>query len=66
MQGLDLAFYKGRSKYHTKFDSVPYTEGGAKSLWSMMQAAQGAGIALANDRKTHNQDLEKPVYFDRE
>ncbi|KAG9221368.1 hypothetical protein CCMSSC00406_0009945 [Pleurotus cornucopiae] len=64
MQGLDLAFYKGRSKYHTKFDSVPYTEGGAKSLWSMMEAAQGAGIALANDVKTHNKDLEKPVYFD--
>ncbi|KXN85136.1 hypothetical protein AN958_11676 [Leucoagaricus sp. SymC.cos] len=65
MQGLDLAFYKGRSKYHTKFDAVPYTDGHEKSLWSMMEAAQGAGTALLNDSRTHDPDRYVPaVYFD--
>lgn len=67
MQGLDLAFYKGRSKYHTKLDAVPYTDGQEKSLWSMMEAARGAGSALLNDSKTHDPDRYVPaVYFDRE
>ena len=65
MQGLDLAFYKGRSKYHTKYDSIPFTDGGKKSLWSMMEAARGAGIALANNEKTHSSRFDTPVYFDR-
>lgn len=66
MQGLDLAFYKRRSKYHTKFDAVPYTEGKEKSLWSMMETAKGAGSALLNDSTTHDQDRYVPaVYFDR-
>ncbi|PPQ79482.1 hypothetical protein CVT24_010158, partial [Panaeolus cyanescens] len=46
MQGLDLAFYKGRSRYHTKYDAVAYTLGGDKSLWSMMEVARGVGIGL--------------------
>ena len=46
MEGLDLAFYKGRSKYHTKYDAVPYTMGGEKSLWSMMEVARGVGLNL--------------------
>lgn len=67
MQGLDLAFYKGRSKYHTKLDAIPYTDGHEKSLWSMMQAARGAGVALLNDQKAHDPDRYIPaVYFDRE
>ncbi|KAJ8488101.1 hypothetical protein ONZ45_g14086 [Pleurotus djamor] len=64
MQGLDLAFYKGRSKYHTKYDSIPFTDGGKKSLWSMMETARGAGIALANNDKTHSSRFDTPVYFD--
>ncbi|EKM76026.1 hypothetical protein AGABI1DRAFT_122907 [Agaricus bisporus var. burnettii JB137-S8] len=65
MQGLDLAFYKGRSKYHTKLDAIPYTDGHEKSLWSMMQAARGAGVALLNDQKAHDPDRYIPaVYFD--
>jgi len=65
MQGLDLAFYKGRSKYHTKYDAVPYTDGHQQSLWAMMEAARGAGNALLNDSKTHDPDRYVPaVYFD--
>jgi hypothetical protein len=65
MEGLDLAFYKGRSKYHTKFDSIPQTDGQEKSLWAMMEAASGAGLALVNDERTHGGTSVKPVYFDR-
>ncbi|KAF9463513.1 hypothetical protein BDZ94DRAFT_1321670 [Collybia nuda] len=46
MQGLDLAFYTGRSRYHTKFDSIPHLEGGRRALWAMMESAWGAGLAL--------------------
>jgi len=61
MQGLDLAFYKGRSKYHTKYDAVPYTDGHQQSLWAMMEAARGAGNALLNDSKTHDPDRYVPA-----
>jgi hypothetical protein len=40
MEGLDFAFYKGRSKYHTKYDSIVYTEGGRKALWAMMDSVR--------------------------
>ena len=73
MAGLDLAFYKGRSRYHTKYDAVPYTLGGEKSLWSMMEVAKGVGIGLLDkpfeaggenvDGKT---TTDAPVYFDGE
>ena len=69
MQGLDLAFYKGRSRYHTRYDTVPYTAGGEKSLWSMMEVAKGSGIELLNAYDTNVDqggvhDRDAPVYFD--
>ena len=69
MQGLDLAFYKGRSRYHTRYDTVPYTAGGEKSLWSMMEVAKGSGIELLNAYDTEVdqggvRDGDAPVYFD--
>lgn len=64
MEGLDLAFYKGRSKYHTKYDAIPYTYGEERSLWAMMEAAKGAGLALLNEEMTHNKDSGPGVYFD--
>ena len=69
MQGLDFAFYKGRSRYHTKYDTVPYTLGGQKSLWSMMEVAKGSGIELLNSYDTEVdqsevRDRDAPVYFD--
>lgn len=69
MQGLDLAFYKGRSRYHTKYDTVPYTTGGEKSLWSMMEVAKGSGIELLNAYDTQVdqggvRDGDEPVFFD--
>ncbi|KAG5636860.1 hypothetical protein H0H81_006612 [Sphagnurus paluster] len=61
-QGLDLAFYKGRSAYHTKYDSIPFLRGGTSALWSMMEVVNGAGLALLDQ-----DDGELPgavVYFD--
>jgi hypothetical protein len=70
MQGLDYAFYKGRSRYHTRYDTVPYTTGGRKSLWSMMEVAKGSGTELLNADDTEVdegevRDRDAPVYFDR-
>jgi len=65
MEGLDLAFYKGRSKYHTKYDSIPYTEGEQKSLYAMMEAAQGSALALLNLDAPHRR-TDHAVYFDCE
>ena len=69
MQGLDLAFYKGRSRYHTRYDTAPYTTGGEKSLWSMMEVAKGSGIELLNAYDTGVEqgavrDRDAPVFFD--
>jgi hypothetical protein len=71
MEGLDYAFYKGRSSYHTRLDSIPGAgareKGGnaKKALWAMMETARGAGSALANDERTHRKSGDA-VYFDRE
>ncbi|PPR06463.1 hypothetical protein CVT24_002605 [Panaeolus cyanescens] len=77
MQGIDLAFYKHRSYYHTKYDAIPYIEGGKKALWGMMDAGRGVGWELAN-RPFASADAEEstegvkeeawgdaPVFFDR-
>lgn len=69
LDGLDFAFYRGRSRYHTWDDSIPGMEGGKKALWAMMEATHGASLALANDDTVHPQSLsrqEKPVYFECE
>lgn len=62
MQGLDLAFYTGRSRYHTKFDSIPHLEGGRRALWAMMESAWGAGQALLDAPDGGNSG--DAVYFD--
>ncbi|KAG9312220.1 hypothetical protein JVU11DRAFT_7519 [Chiua virens] len=67
LDGLDFAFYRGRSRYHTWYDSVSGMEGGKKALWAMMEATQGASLVLANDETVHSQPLpqqERPVYFE--
>ncbi|KAI3619598.1 peptidase family m28 family [Moniliophthora roreri] len=49
MRGVDLAFYRGRARYHTKYDAVPWTEGRERAVWSMIEAAYGTGATLANE-----------------
>ncbi|KAF8234432.1 hypothetical protein L208DRAFT_1359694 [Tricholoma matsutake] len=68
MQGLDYAFYKHRSRYHTKYDAMPYMEGGKRALWSMLEGAAGAGRALVDVPLSLDSDVqereERAVYFD--
>lgn len=64
MNGLDLAFYKGRSKYHTKYDAVSFMLGGQRSLWSMMETARGVGVNLLSAPLEAETDESVPVYFD--
>ena len=68
LDGLDFAFYRGRSRYHTWYDSIAGMEGGKKALWAMMEATHGASLVLANDDTVHAQRFsrqERPVYFER-
>jgi hypothetical protein len=62
MQGLDLAFYTGRSRYHTKYDALPHLEGGRRALWAMMESAWGAGRSLLN--ASDSSGGGDAVYFD--
>ncbi|KDQ61200.1 hypothetical protein JAAARDRAFT_32197 [Jaapia argillacea MUCL 33604] len=63
MEGLDLAFYKGRSKYHTKYDDVRDVEGGRRALWAMMESVKGAGVGLLNTTGKEEAGGDA-VYFD--
>lgn len=66
MEGLDLAFYSMRSKYHTKYDSVA-SLGGRASLWAMMAASLRSGKSLVDLVDTQGQDSgAEVIYFDRE
>ena len=68
MQGLDVAFYKGRSRYHTRYDAIPWVEGGQRALWAMMETADGAGSALLDQNENETSGTgarwNQPVYFD--
>ena len=63
--GIDFAFYRQRSKYHTKEDAIP-SLGGKAALWSMMESTVLAGRAIANDVGGGSNKRNPPVYFDRE
>ncbi|KAI0264235.1 hypothetical protein BC834DRAFT_884353 [Gloeopeniophorella convolvens] len=69
MQGADVAFYQGRSRYHTMEDSVRGMgrRGGRKSLWAMMELVRTAGDNLLN-RNTDDLDAvdtsESAAYFE--
>ncbi|KAH8119687.1 Zn-dependent exopeptidase [Phellopilus nigrolimitatus] len=61
--GIDFSFYRQRSKYHTKEDTIP-SLGGKAALWNMMESTFLAGLALIEeDDKTAGEE-STPVYFD--
>ncbi|KAG5728578.1 hypothetical protein E4T56_gene19613 [Termitomyces sp. T112] len=62
MQGLDFAFYRGRSYYHTKYDAIPFIQGGVRALWGMMETLDAAGCALLD--QDNSEPSEDVVYFD--
>ncbi|THH09454.1 hypothetical protein EW145_g2012 [Phellinidium pouzarii] len=61
--GLDFSFYRQRSKYHTRDDSIP-SLGGKSALWNMMESTLLAGLAIVNDEGTEADYKSLPVYFD--
>ena len=63
MDGVDLAFYKNRALYHTKFDSLTYAEGGRRSLQAMMEAVRYGGLEML-DAPISREGRKDPVYFD--
>ncbi|PFH45757.1 hypothetical protein AMATHDRAFT_157929 [Amanita thiersii Skay4041] len=71
IEGIDLAFYKQRSRYHTMLDSVPNADGkGKEALWAMLENIWGAGGVLLNSEApsvTAQDAMPAPtpsVYFD--
>ncbi|KAG7093656.1 hypothetical protein E1B28_007318 [Marasmius oreades] len=65
MRGVDFAFYRGRARYHTRYDAIPWMEGKERALWDMIQAALGTGIALVNEGDEVNlSSTRKGVWFD--
>lgn len=68
LEGIDFAFYQRRSKYHTRYDSIPSADGGKDSIWAMLQSVTGAGVSLLNNAGGHVEHgkPKPPVYFDCE
>ncbi|KAG2109315.1 uncharacterized protein F5147DRAFT_798447 [Suillus discolor] len=71
LKGLDFASYCGRSRYHTKYDSIPGMSGdkSKNALWAMMEGTLSSSLVLANDikGKTRTESIEQgsePVHFD--
>ncbi|KAG2339609.1 hypothetical protein BDR05DRAFT_938905 [Suillus weaverae] len=71
LKGLDFAFYRGRSRYHTKYDSIPgmSDDKSKNALWAMMEGTLSSSLMLANDvkGKTRTESIgqgSEPVYFD--
>jgi len=64
MDGVDLAFYKNRALYHTKFDSLTYAEGGRRSLQAMIEAVRYGGLEMLDAPITPRDGRKDPVYFD--
>ncbi|GMM33076.1 Pff1 protein [Saccharomycopsis crataegensis] len=61
LKGMDIAFYKPRSLYHTYRDSISTTSKG--SLYHMLSSTLGVLEALANEEIIEN-DESAAVYFD--
>ena len=65
LEGVDLAFYKHRSRYHTMLDSIPGVRGKSKeALWAMLENVWGAGGVLLNI-ESKPEGHKSPVFFDR-
>lgn len=64
MDGVDLAFYKNRAYYHTKYDSLSYAEGGPRAVQAMIETVRFGGLGLLNSDLKANTKHKAPVYFD--
>ena len=68
MQGADIAFYTGRSRYHTMDDTIRgMGDGGAqKSLWSLLELLHSVSDSILNSRLDDivSDKNERAVYFE--
>ena len=64
MDGVDVAFYKNRALYHTKFDSLIYAEGGRRSLQAMIETVRYGGLEMLDVPITPEHGRKDPVFFD--
>lgn len=68
MQGADIAFYHGRSRYHTMDDTIRgMGDGGAqKSLWSLLELLHSVSDSILNNKSDHiaSGENERAVYFE--
>ncbi|KAH9018783.1 hypothetical protein EDB83DRAFT_2528347 [Lactarius deliciosus] len=68
MQGADIAFYTGRSRYHTMDETIRgMGDGGAqKSLWSLLELLHSVSDSILNGRSDpiSNSEHDKAVYFE--
>jgi hypothetical protein len=68
MQGADIAFYTGRSRYHTMDDTIRgMGDGGAqKSLWSLLELLHSVSGSILNSTSDHiaSGENDRAVYFE--
>jgi hypothetical protein len=64
LEGLDLSFYRGRARYHTRLDAAPHTDGGKRALWAMLSAAHDTAQTLLNSKKPEAGRGAPAAYFD--
>lgn len=62
LRGIDVAFYRPRSFYHTVRDSIKYTSKG--SLWMMMNSVIEILSDISYSDDTYDSDLNFSIYFD--
>lgn len=61
LEGLDVAFYRHRNQYHTKYDSVANLDGKAP-LWNMLESS--LAIAKAMTENGDSGGGSDVLYFD--
>ena len=68
MQGVDIAFYRLRSRYHTMDDSIRGMgdDGAMRSLWALMELLLTVGNTILNTETGSgpSNESERAVYFE--
>ncbi|KAA8917405.1 hypothetical protein TRICI_000428 [Trichomonascus ciferrii] len=64
MRGLDIAFYKSRSLYHTRSDNIHSASLGGLSHMMSSAISVLSSMADANSFDQHPDDLQPAVFFD--
>ena len=63
LEGVDLAFYRRRARYHSKYDAIPFLVDGKRSLYSMMDATLGVVDEFERKNSEAHSESTEAVYF---